>query len=87
MHPDAAAVHNSTWSPNSPAQRRGYVTLDLLSKRTNIDPGTDSEGAAAIAAALILNPVLVGTFTTMFNRQAVRSYRGTGLTELAVRRG
>lgn len=87
MHPDAVAVNNSTWSPNSPVQRRGYVTLDLISKRMHIDPDTDSGGADDIAAALISGPVLTKTFVTLFNKQAVRVYEGTGLTDLAVRRG
>lgn len=87
MHPDAQAVANDIWSPNSPIERRGYVTLDIISKRMNIAPDTDADGADAIAGALISNPRFVKSYVTLFNKQAVRSYTGTGLTDLAVRRG
>lgn len=88
MHPDAAAVYSPLWSPDSPVERRdGTVTLTVRGTRTHAALDELEADADHIAAALITEPVFVKSFYTLFNHQPIRWYKGTGITELAERRG
>lgn len=89
MHPDASAVWNQTWDVQSPNwwPRQGYATLVLISKRADEDPDKDAERADEIAGLLLTDAEFIRTGMTWFNHQALRWYKGTGLTDLAVRRG
>lgn len=86
LHPDAAAVYSKTWAVDAPNIQSGRTILSLVSKRMNVSPDEDASRADEIAAALINNPVLVGTGTSI-NDEAIRRYEGEGLTALAKRRG
>lgn len=88
LHPDAMEVWSPTWDVTSPATwNDGTVTVELISKRMNEDPDKDASDADRIAAQLVHEARFVKSFVTLFNRQAVRHYVGTGLTALATRRG
>lgn len=85
MHPDA--VYSALWSPDAPVERRdGTVTLTVRGKRTQtpLEPRGDADD---VAAALITGPVFVKSFYTLFNHEPILIYNGTGITDLARRRG
>lgn len=86
MHPDAEVVYSPVWDAHAPYTRGSYAVVCLVSKRMNEDEHADAERADEIARLLVNDAYLSHTFTTKFNRQAVRLYKGSSLTELAIRR-
>lgn len=88
LHPDAVPVANDLWTPDAPVQRADeWFELTIRGKSTQTPLDADREGADKIAAALLIKPRFVHSFYTMFNHEPVLKYQGTGITELAERRG
>lgn len=88
LHPDVAPVHSVAWDASAPIEyRNGTVSVVLRGKHYDQDVSRESEDADRIAAELINDSELIHTFVTLFNKQAIRVYFGSSLTELAIRRG
>ena len=88
MHPDVAAVYDSTWTPDAPAMRKvGQVAVTIRARRMRTHPGERAGAADAIAAKLVPDAVFHTAGVSPINGVAYRTYYGTCTSDLAVRRG
>lgn len=88
MHPDSAAVYDSMWAPDAPTLSRiGRVSVTIRARRLHTHPGERAGAADAIATKLVPDAVFHTAGVSPINGVAFRTYRGTCVSDLAVRRG
>ena len=88
MHPDVAAVYDTTWTPDAPTMSRiGRVAVTIRARRMSTHPGERAGAADAIAAKLVPDAAFHTAEVSPINGVAYRTYQGTRVSDLAVRRG
>lgn len=88
MHPDVAAVYDTMWTPDAPTMRKvGQVQVVLRSRRTHTHPGERAQAADDIATKLVPDAKFHDAGVSPINHIAYRTYYGTRVSDLAVRRG
>lgn len=88
MHPDVAAVYDTTWTPDAPTMRKvGQVSVTIRARRMSTHPGERGKDADAIATKLVPDARLHTAAVSPINGVAYRTYYGTRVSDLAVRRG
>ena len=88
MHPDVAAVYDTTWTPDAPTMRKvGQVSVTIRARRMSTHPGERAQAADAIATKLVPDAKLHTAGVTPINGVAYRVYYGSCVSDLAVRRG
>ena len=88
MHPDVAAVYDSLWTPDAPTMSRlGRVSVTIRARRMSTHPGERAGAADDIATKLVPDAVFHDAGVSPINGVAYRTYFGTCVSDLAVRRG